>query len=160
VVINEPVRRDRVTGTDLLRRLGAGLPLDLFGMGVEDVGLPSPHRAVADLPQERLHGAMAARRVYLHPVRWTSLGLSLLEAMHLGMPIVALATTEVVEAVPPGAGIVSNRLDDLVDALDRLGREPEEARVMGKRARAAALASYGLGRFLEDWDRLLGEVTS
>ena len=50
---------------------------------------------------------MARRRVYLHPIRWTSLGLSLLEAMHLGMPVVALATTEVPEAVPPEAGVVS-----------------------------------------------------
>lgn len=34
---------------------------------------------------------MARRRVYLHTARWTSLGLSLLEAMHLGMPVVAVA---------------------------------------------------------------------
>ena len=52
---------------------------------------------------------MARRRVYLHPVRWTSLGLSLIEAMHLGMPVVALDTTEAAEAVPPEAGVVSNR---------------------------------------------------
>jgi glycosyltransferase involved in cell wall biosynthesis len=37
---------------------------------------------------------MARRRVYLHPVRWTSLGLSLIEAMHLGMPVAGLAARE------------------------------------------------------------------
>ena len=84
-------------------RLGAEVPLDLFGMRWS--GWPAPGvRSVADLAQERLHAEMARRRLYLHPVRWTSLGLSLLEAMHLGMPVVALATTEVVEAVPPEAG--------------------------------------------------------
>jgi glycosyltransferase involved in cell wall biosynthesis len=143
VVINEARRRARVTGTDLLERFGEAAPLDLFGMGAED------------LPHDALHDAMARRRVYLHPIRWTSLGLSLLEAMHLGMPVVALGTTEAWEAVPEGAGVVSTRLDVLEDALRRLVADPDEAHAMGARARAAALARYGLARFLADWDALL-----
>jgi glycosyltransferase involved in cell wall biosynthesis len=102
---------------------------------------------------------MARRRLYLHPVRWTSLGLSLLEAMHLGMPVVALATTEVTEAVPPGAGVVSNRIDVLTDAVRDFIADPLHARMVGEGARAAALARYGLSRFLDDWERLLKEVT-
>ena len=154
VVVNEAARRQRVTGTDLLARFGAAVPVDLFGMGAGALG------GIEDLPQERLHDEMARRRVYLHPVRWTSLGLSLLEAMHLGMPVVALATTEVPGAVPPEAGIVSNRMDDLEAALRRLVAAPEEARLLGKGAREAALARYGLDRFLADWDVLLGELSA
>jgi hypothetical protein len=153
VVINEPGRRGRVTGTDLLPALGAEVPLDLFGIGAGALG------GIENLPQDRLHEAMARRRVYLHPVRWTSLGLSLIEAMHLGMPVVALATTEVPEAVPAEAGVISTRLDTIRRALRRLIDDPEDARAMGKAARAAALARYGLGRFLRDWDDLLAEVT-
>jgi hypothetical protein len=33
-----------------------------------------------------MHGELARRRVYIHPLRWTSLGLSLIEAMQLAMP--------------------------------------------------------------------------
>jgi hypothetical protein len=154
VVINEAKRRGRVTGTDLISRIGNSLAVDLFGIGAGQLG------GIEDLPQERLHDEMARRRVYFHPIRWTSLGLSLLEAMHLGMPIVALATTEVAEAVPAGAGVVSNRLDVLSDALHDLVRSPEEARHMGERARAAALERYNLERFLGDWDALFEEVTS
>jgi hypothetical protein len=158
VVVNEPARRGRVTGTDLLGRLAADVPADLFGIGSERLaGVPGVHPA-GDLPQARLHAEMARRRLYLHPVRWTSLGLSLLEAMHLGMPVVALATTEIVEAVPGGAGVVSTRVGALADAVRRLAGDPEEARVLGKAAREAALARYGLDRFLADWDRLLDEV--
>ena len=152
VVVNEAARRQRVTGTDLLERFGAAVPLDLFGMDAAALG------GIEDLPQERLHDEMARRRVYLHAARWTSLGLSLLEAMHLGMPVVALATTEVPLAVPPEAGVVSNRLDELEAALRRLVAEPEEARLLGKAAREAVLARYGLHRFLADWDALLAEV--
>jgi hypothetical protein len=154
VVVNEPARRGRVTGTDLLGTLGAEVPIDLFGIGAGALG------GIEDLPQHRLHAEMARRRVYLHPVRWTSLGLSLIEAMHLGMPVVALATTEVPDAVPPEAGVVSTRVDALRDGLRRLADDPEAARLMGKQARAAALARYGLGRFLRDWDALLAEVAA
>ena len=153
VVVNEPVRRARVTGTDLLDPLArrSGVELDLFGMKSEALG-------GTDVPQAELHTEMARRRVYLHPVRWTSLGLTLIEAMHLGMPVVALATTEVPAAVPPEAGIVSNDLDVLAEALRRLCAEPEQATLMGKAARAAALERYGLERFLADWDAVLEEV--
>jgi glycosyltransferase involved in cell wall biosynthesis len=158
VVVNEAGRRGRVTGTDLLERLGAAVPVDLFGMQSGRLAGAPGVRSVADLAQDRLHAEMARRRLYLHPVRWTSLGLSLLEAMHLGMPVVALATTEVVEAVPPEAGVVSTQVEVLADAARRLVTDPEQARLMGKAARAAATARYGLGRFLADWDALLEEV--
>jgi hypothetical protein len=153
-VVNEPVRRGRVTGTDLLETLGAAVPIDLFGMGATAIG------GRDDVPQHRLHDEMARRRVYVHPMRWTSLGLSLLEAMQLGMPVVALATTEVAEAVPSDAGVVTNRLDELQDAMRWLVNSPEDAQVMGKAGRGAALDKYGLPRFLADWDRLLDEVVA
>jgi glycosyltransferase involved in cell wall biosynthesis len=158
VVVNEAARRGRVTGTDLLARLGAEVPVDLFGMGAERLAGTPGVRSAQELPQARLHAEMARRRLYLHPVRWTSLGLSLLEAMHLGMPVVGLATTEAVEAVPADAGVLSTSVDVLADAARRLLADPEQARVMGKAARAAAQARYGLRRFLDDWDRVLEEV--
>jgi hypothetical protein len=152
VVINEARRRGRVTGTDLLPRLNGQVPIDLFGMDAEAVG------GVGDPPQHELHGQMARRRVYLHPIRWTSLGLSLIEAMHLGMPVVALATTEAPDAVPPEAGFVSTNVGALAAELRRLIADPEESLERGRAAREAALARYGLGRFLADWDALLEEV--
>ena len=151
VVINEARRRGRVTGTDLLPRFAEAAPLDLFGMDAPALG-------GVELPQEALHAEMARRRVYLHPIRWTSLGLSLLEAMHLAMPVVALGTTEVHEAVPPEAGVVSTKLDVLAAGLRRLVADPDEARERGYAARKAVLARHGLRRFLADWDELLEDI--
>jgi hypothetical protein len=158
VVINEARRRGRVTGTDLLARFAEEAPLDLFGIDAEHSGTPA--RAAGDVPHARLHEEMARRRAYLHPIRWTSLGLSLLEAMHLGMPVVALATTEVREAVPAEAGAVSTDVDALARALGRLVADPDEARERGRVARVAALERYGLRRFLADWDRALASVAA
>jgi len=164
VVVNEPVRRGRYTGGDLLPLFARAAPLDVFGMGLsglhERYGLDSERVALhEDPPQAAMHAELARRRVYVHPVRWTSLGLSLLEAMHLGMPVVALATTEAVEAVPTEAGVLSTRPDRLAAAVRHFIDEPDAARLAGKAARAAALERYGLARFLADWDRLLTEVT-
>jgi hypothetical protein len=152
VVINEARRRGRVTGTDLLERFAEVAPLDLFGIDAAALG------GVGDVPYELLPGEVGRRRVYLHPNRWTSLGLSLIEAMHVGMPVVALATTEAIEAVTPDAGVISTDVERLTAALRRLIADPDEARERGLAARRSALARYGLARFLSDWDAVLEEV--
>ncbi|WP_433269031.1 glycosyltransferase [Micromonospora vinacea] len=162
VVINEPVRRGRVTGTDLLPQFAEIAPLDVFGMGVaglaDHLGLPADRlTSHDDVPQDRMHAELARRRAYLHLCRWTSLGLSLIEAMAIGMPVVALATTEAVMAVPPEAGALATRTDTLLDAARRFITEPATARQAGAAARTAARDRYGLDRFLADWDRLLEE---
>jgi hypothetical protein len=153
-VINEPVRRARITGTDLLPRFA---PIDVFGIAVDRLDLPGV-RPIGDLWTDKLHTELARRRVYVHPLRWTSLGLSLIEAMHLGMPVVVFAATEAIEAVPPDAGVVSTRVEVLADAARELIAAPELAVELGKQARQAALARYGLAAFLRDWDWLLTEI--
>ncbi|KAB2352715.1 glycosyltransferase [Actinomadura rudentiformis] len=164
VVVNDPLRRGRVAGTDLLAEFARSVPIDLFGMNVADVpdrlGIPAESLwTFEDLPQHQMHAELARRRVYVHPYRWTSLGLALIEAMMLGLPVVALATTEAIEAVPPEAGVLSTRVDTLTAAARSLVADPLRARQMGKEARAAALERYALPRFLRDWNRILTEVT-
>ncbi|MGX7828448.1 glycosyltransferase [Actinokineospora sp. 24-640] len=160
VVLNEPVRRGRVTGTDLLPRFAEAGRLDVFGMGLAGlndlVGLDTDAlRAVGDLPSARLHAELARRRVYLHVNRWTSLGLSLLESMHAGLPPVVLGTTEAARAVPPGAGFVSTRVADLVEAATKLIGDQVLAADTGARAREHALAHHGLAPFLDAWNGVL-----
>ncbi len=165
VVINDPVRRWRAVGTDLIPTLAQAAPVDLFGMNVDllddETDLPPGRLAThVDFTQEKLHRELAARRVYVHTARWTSLGLSLLEAMHIGMPVVALDTTEVSRAVPAEAGLVSASPEELAEAVRRFVADPEAARAAGSAARTAALERYGLSRFLAAWDGLLSETAA
>ncbi|CAM5681036.1 Glycosyltransferase involved in cell wall biosynthesis OS=Streptomyces griseomycini OX=66895 GN=FHS37_002860 PE=4 SV=1 [Streptomyces griseomycini] len=55
--------------------------------------------------------------------------------------------------------MVSNRIDVLTDAVRDFLADPLTRGRVGDAARAAALARYGLPRFLDDWERLLKEVT-
>ena len=163
VAINEPARRRRVTGADLLPRFARAGHVDLFGIDGDLLGPaigmgPGSLTWVGDIPMTRMQPQLAERRVYLHPNRWTSLGLSLLEAMHLGMPVVVFAATEALRAVPPEVGVLSTNVEALVDGAARLLRDPEEARRRGDAARAVVLERYGLPRFLERWDEVLADV--
>lgn len=170
---NEPVRRRRVLGTDILEQVSSHVPVDAFGIGTEELltGRPEPRGRLGevdsapitpygDLPPHELHPLVAERRAYLHPVRWTSLGLSLLEAMHMGMPVLALATTEAIRAVPASAGMLTTRPRELIDMAVHLIDDPELAADMGRQGRAHALERYGLDRFLRDWDELLDAIVS
>lgn len=165
VVVNEPGRRGRIVGADLIEQFLPVAPVDLFGMQARQftdararaAGL-APDRLVGYSEidtQNQMHTELARRRAYLHLTRWTSLGLTLIEAMQLAMPVLALATTEAVAAVPPEAGEISTDVNRLVLRLRSFLAEPELARACGLAARAAALERYGLKRFLADWDVLL-----
>jgi hypothetical protein len=157
VVSNEPVRRGRVTGTDLLPRFAALAPIDTFGIGVSGLRLANvtPHE---DPPQPQMHAAVAQRRVYLHLTRWTSLGLSLIEAMLMGCPVVVLDTTEASRAVGPGAGVLSTNVAELIEGARYYLADEQAAAAAGAAASAYASARFGLDRFLTDWDRLLESV--
>ena len=161
-VVNEPVRRWRVTGTDLLTRF-ADFDVDAFGIDADKLpkALGPRHKRVCvagNFSPNPLYDALAERRVYLHLNRWTSLGLSLIQAMMLGMPVVVLDTTEASRAVPAEAGARSSEITELVTATRALLNDPDEALHRGLIARRAALDRYGLPRFLHDWDLAFKEA--
>ncbi len=160
-VVNEPVRRWRVAGTDLLLHIAGQADVEVYGMGMAELVSRAPQltgRVHENLRQSTMHLELAEHRAYLHPYRWTSLGLALIEAMTIGQPVLALSTTEAPDAVPAAAGVVSNDLDVLVQTAHRWMRDPAEARERGAAARQHALQRYGLQRFLDDWDATLKEV--
>jgi glycosyltransferase involved in cell wall biosynthesis len=161
-MINEPHRRSRVTGSDLLPMLGRSVPIDVFGIGTDRWVPPGSEGRVCgcgDLLTADLHRAVARRRVFAHTARWTSLGLALIEAMHLGMPVVAVASTEVPTSVPPEAGVIAADVSVLASAIEDFVREPDHAALAGKAARQYALEHFGLTPFLDRWDELLTDMS-
>lgn len=163
VVINEPVRRNRVVGTDLLPRFAEVAPVDVWGIGTErlpELGFGDRVFAQGDVAADPMHAALAERRAYVHPNRWTSLGLSLIESMHMAMPVLVLATTDAARTVPGEAGAIATDVEELVRASRLLLEDPDEARRRGLVAREAVLARHALGRFLADWDDLLDDTVA
>lgn len=153
VVVNNIARRGRRLGLDVYVRARSAVSLDLVGMGSDQVA-----GGLGEVPPDELAAFEGRYRFFFHPIRYTSLGLALCEAMMSGMPIVALATTEAVTVVEDGvSGYVSTDVSRLVDDMSRLLAEPETARRMGKEARAVALRRFGLDRFADEWTQLIAD---
>lgn len=163
-MINEPLRRGRIVGADLLAPLGAVVPIEVWGIGTEELNERGRRHSgvtgMGDVPTGQLLPAVASHRVYLHTARWTSLGMSLLEAMFMGMPVVAVASTMAPLAVPAEAGVVSADLDVLGRGLTEFLADRAAAEVAGKAARSHALAHFGIDRFLREWDDVIDHYVS
>ncbi|OON62555.1 LPS biosynthesis transferase [Massilia sp. KIM] len=154
VVVNHLGRRGRRLGADLFERVRKVVPLDLVGMGAEGPA------GLGEVTHAQLPAFMADYRFYFHPVRYTSMGLSAIEAMLAGVPVVGLATTELATVIENGrSGYVDTRLDALVCGMRHLLRDHGLARRLGQGARARARARFGIGRFVADWQAALARVT-
>jgi glycosyltransferase involved in cell wall biosynthesis len=99
---------------------------------------------------------MSRYRFFFHPVRYTSFGLAVCEAMMIGLPIVALPVTEMPTVLHDGhSGVLEADVDRLMQRMARLLADREEAQRLGEHGRAMAQSRFNLERFTADWDRTL-----
>jgi len=146
VVVNGLAGRGRRLGADVVARVRQEVPLDLVGMGSEKAG------GLGEVPHDRLPAFEAPYRFFFNPIRYTSLGLAVCEAMMIGMPILGLATTEMVTAVENGvSGHVHTDVRTLVDRMHELLADPAEAHRLGEGARRQARERFRIERFVDDW---------
>jgi hypothetical protein len=153
VVVNGIQRRGRRLGWDVFERVQSTVPLDLIGMESEGSG------GLGEIAHDELPGFMCRYRFIFNPIRYTSLGLTVCEAMTLGIPIVGLATTEMVTAVTNNVdGYVDTNVNVLIERMRDLLVHPERACRLSEGARAAARARFGISRFTKDWNDVLTEA--
>lgn len=153
VVVNHLRARGRRLGADLVDHVRARVPLDLVGMDAETMG------GLGEVPPPQLAAFAAHYRFFFHPVRYTSLGLAVCEAMAVGMPIVGLATTELPTVIQNGvSGWVDTNVDALVAHMHELLADPATARRLGEGARRVAGERFGIRRFVRDWEDAFATV--
>jgi len=154
VVVNNMARRGRRLGADVVPRVkDTGVPLDVVGMDAEAAG------GLGEVRPDELAGFQTRYRFFFNPIRWTSLGLAVCEAMMLGMPMVVLASGEHAVVVENGeSGIVDTSVDRLVEGMNALLADRGEAERLSRGARERALERYGIDRFASDWDRAIRDV--
>jgi hypothetical protein len=154
VVINNLRSRGRRLGIDVFERVRERVPLDLVGMQSEELG------GLGEIPHAELARFTARYRFLFNPIRYTSLGLAVCEAMMVGLPIVGLATTEMATAVENDVtGYVDTNVDMLVERMLELCDDRGRARKLGLAARRYARRRFGIGRFARDWENTFAQVT-
>src|SRR5205807_7818477 len=145
-VANGMQKRPRIAGYDLFLDARMGIPLDAVGMETEAFG------GLGDMPYRHVHRRVADYRFLFSPMRYTSLALAVIEAMTIGMPVVALATTALPTVIEHGvSGFVSCNLEKLVEGMQFLLAHPQKAAEMGAKAKQVARQRFGLERFIHDW---------
>ncbi|HEV2660549.1 MAG TPA: glycosyltransferase [Ktedonobacteraceae bacterium] len=154
-VVNTMRGRGRIVGYDIFQQARESVPLDLAGMQSAEIG------GLGDIPYRHLHKTIAQYRFLFSPMRYTSLPLAVIEGLTLGMPIVALATTELPTVIENGKqGYLSCNIDELIEHMRFLLAHPAEARRMGEQARKLAQERFSMPRFIHDWNEAFAAVTS
>ena len=154
-VIGSLGRLTEQKGYDLLVRALPELPeatLVLVGDGPERAPLEALASGLGVAERLRITGWVAEAPRYLPtfdifalPSRWEGMPLGILEAMHAGLPVLAVDVGSVADAVSDGdTGYLVPR-DDLAAIQDRLGRlvaDPALRLRMGARGRVAAREQF------------------
>jgi glycosyltransferase involved in cell wall biosynthesis len=153
VVVNDMPTRGRRLGRDIFERAREALPMDLVGMRTAAIG------GLGEVMRSDLAAFSARYRFFFHPVRYTSFGMAVCEAMMIGMPVVALATTEMPTVLEDGrSGVIHTDPDRLIEGARELLRDHGLAARLGAAGREIALERFGIGRFVDDWNESFAMV--
>lgn len=147
VVINHLHRRGRLLGADIYEEASRRVPLELIGMGTAEYG------GCGEILHPQVPGYIRRFRFFFTPIRYTSMGLAVCEAMLLGMPIVALSTTEYPDVLQDGVtGFISNDINYLVSKMQLLLADRKLAGTMGQAAKRVAEERFDIHRFTRQWE--------
>jgi hypothetical protein len=153
VVINNLQERGRRLGLDVFMEVRQHVPLDLIGMDTKKIG------GLGEILHPQLPEFIRQYRFFFNPIRYTSLGLAVLEAMMMGVPVVGLATTEMVTVIRDGeSGFLHTRIPYLIDRMNDLLENHDLAKRLGEAGRQEAMRRFSITRFIYDWEKLLYEV--
>jgi len=153
VVINHIQQRGRITGWDVFEEVRKHVPLDLIGMGTLESG------GLGEVLNPQLPEFISHYRFFFNPIRYTSFGLAVCEAMMTGMPVVALATTEYATVIKDGqSGFIDTDIDKLIQNMKLLINDPMQGRLLGEEARRVAKNKFTIDRFTKEWKQTFEEI--
>ncbi|HUQ26586.1 MAG TPA: glycosyltransferase [Burkholderiales bacterium] len=125
-----------------------------------DVFEEASKRAALDLAFELDPPVAGSYRYFFFPARYASPTLSLIRAMMIGMPVLALATGGIAGVVRHGIdGFVEADPARLVERMNELAGDRQRAALLGEAAREHAVRRFGIARFVAEWNHLLTELT-
>jgi hypothetical protein len=146
VVVNHLHQRGRALGADLFDKVRQHVPLDLIGMGTKEYG------GLGEVLHPDLPVFTSRYRFFFNPIRYTSLGLAVCEGMMMGLPMVALATTEYVTVIKDGvSGFIHTDIDYLIEKMKLLLSNKTLAQQLGEKGRKEAMSRFNINRFTRQW---------
>lgn len=152
VVINNLPSRGRLLGLDIFMEVRKHIPLDLIGMGTGELGL-------GEVLHPQLPEFITKYRFFFNPIRYTSHGLAVCEAMMLGLPVIGMATTEMPVVIQNNVnGFIHTNIDALVAKMKELLSNKQHAIELGVNGRKTALEHYNIKKFTHNWEQTFNQV--
>jgi len=100
-----------------------------------------------DLPEFISH-----YRFFFNPIRYTSLGLAMIEAMMIGVPVVGLATAEYATVIKDyETGFMNTDIDFLIHKMELLLINKRWATSIGMNGKRYAEERFNIDRFTNEW---------
>ena len=153
--------------TLLLDAFGArpGYPLVVVGDGPAGAELRARAtrdvRWIGPVPRPELGAYYAGARALVFPsVGAETFGLTAVEAMSCGLPVITMPAGGVEEVVSPESGIVVRDRDEMLRAMDLLWADPASAQRMGRAARERFLEHYTPDAYLARYLAELGRAAA
>ena len=147
VVINHLHQRGRKLGADIFNEVRKHIPLDLIGMGTKEYG------GLGEILHPQIPSFISKYRFFFNPIRYTSLGLAVCEAMMTGIPVVALATTEYVTVLNNNvSGIIHTDVDYLIQKMKEMLHDRSFAASIGNEGKKIAEKRFNIERFTKEWE--------
>ncbi len=124
------------------------------------LGLQDKVTLHGDLHRERVFKMLAESDIFVLTTNYEGFPRSILEAMSMGLPVIATDVGGVKEAVSPECGILIPRADkaELVKALKKLIEDPEKRKAMGYACYQRAKSEFSLEKMLEATRKVYEEV--
>jgi glycosyltransferase involved in cell wall biosynthesis len=105
---------------------------------------------------------LSAVDAFLFPSLKEAMGISMIEAMAMAIPVVASRTGGIPEVVDAETGILTppGNAPALAEAVDCLLEDPDQMRAMGVRARQRAEAKFSLAASADQVEKAYGVLLS
>lgn len=144
------------------REFAAHKPLQLLLVGQKNLTLPKDPRVrcLGYLSEEEKWQVLKGATLYVHPSRFESLSISMLEAMAVGTPVLVNGESPVMlgHALKSRAGLYYKGEEEFREALGWLLENPEARERMGRSGREYVRRNYSWKALLERVTEALEEV--
>ncbi len=112
-------------------------------------------RWIGTVPHERLPEVLGKMDVFVIPQNIGGLGLSVMEAMSCGLPVITTAIGETIRLLTDDEGVLvnPNSMQAVLDGMQILGNNPDLRRSMGMNCREKIVKSYSWKTQIESLEK-------
>ena len=105
---------------------------------------------------EELIKDICASRFYLNTATWSTLPMSLVEAMMIGCPVISTSYLEAGLLIKHGEnGFIADSPEDMIKYANLLINDYELAKSIGQKGREFAIETFKLDKFIQQWSDVL-----